>query len=122
MYLEFTTTDANRVSFPDCLIGAFIADESQICFRTDGIFVEDVGFLGPGAMLKCLISGSVQLREYADGKWVDLDLNPSRDLREICEWSANDDDLIFAGSESASGLWAEYKVTDFSMKIVISSE
>ncbi|NIJ65947.1 hypothetical protein FHR20_002909 [Sphingomonas leidyi] len=122
MYLELEASDANRASFPDCQIGSFVASDREISFRSDGIFVEDIGFIGPDANVQCVISGPIQLREYADGVWVDIEINPSVGLREICEWNASEGNLIFAGFESVSGLWAEYRVTSFSMSMSISHE
>jgi hypothetical protein len=117
---DFIDTDgANRISFPDCLIGSFVADDSQINFRSDGVFVDGVGFIGPDVEVECSISGAVQLREYADGEWANLGLSPSVGLREICEWNADDGNLTFAGFQSVSGLWAQYKVDGFSMKMTI---
>jgi hypothetical protein len=122
MYLELHADDAKRASFPDCQISSFVASDRQISFRSDGVFVEDVGFIGPDADVRCTISGPVQLREYADGEWSDIELNPSVGLREICEWDANNGDLTFAGFESVSGLWAEYRIASFSMSMSISHE
>lgn len=122
MYLELHADAANRASFPDCQISSFVASDRQISFLSDGIFVEDVGFIGPDADVQCVISGSVQLREYAEGEWADIQLNPSVGLREICEWDASNGNLAFAGFESVSGLWAEYRVTSFSMNMSISHE
>lgn len=122
MYLELDASSANRVSFPDCLIGSFVANDRQISFRSDGIFVEGVGFIAPDAEVQCSISGSVHLRQYTDGEWSDLDLSPSVGLREIGEWKTSDGSLTFAGFEADSGLWAEYKVTGFSMMVTVSRE
>lgn len=49
MYLELGAIDADRVSFPDCQIGSFVADVRRINFQSDGVFVDGIGFVGPGA-------------------------------------------------------------------------
>ena len=122
MYLELDASDANRVSFPDCLISSFTANDCRISFRSDGVFVEGVGFIAPDAEVQCSISGAVYGRQYADGEWGDLAISPSVGLREIGEWKASDGCLTFAGFEAASGLWAEYKIVGFSMIMTVSRD
>ncbi|MBP1852509.1 hypothetical protein [Rhizobium halophytocola] len=122
MYLELHADAANRASFPDCQISSFVASERQISFRSDGIFVEGIGFIGPDVDVRCSISGPVQLREYADGAWGDIELDTLVGLREICEWNVNNGNLTFAGFEAVSGLWAEYRVSSFSMDVSVSYE
>ena len=122
MHLELSSDAASRTSFPDCQISSFVASDRQISFHSDGIFVDEIGFIGPDADVLCVISGPVQLREYADGEWADIELSPSVGLREICEWNSNDGNLAFAGFESVSGMWAEYRVASFSLNMSISHE
>jgi hypothetical protein len=120
MHVQLDTGGANRVSFPDCLIASFAADDRQIIFRSDGVFVDGVGFIGPDADVRCSISGAVGLREYADGQWHDRVPSQSAGLREIGEWSAAEGQLTLAGFGAASGLWAEFSVARFSLSLTAS--
>ena len=119
--LHFRGCEANRLSFPDCTITGFICANNQIAFKSDLIFIEGRGLIAPKSQVDCVITGTVQLHEYVDEKWVNVISNQSTGLRDICELAANQDDLKLAGFQLASGMWNEYKVRDFFIKIAIPS-
>lgn len=119
MNFELLNKERGKISFPDCLISNFRCLANEVTFQSDGIFVEGTGFLNEECYVECLFSSPVQLREYSNEKWSSLDPSSSSGLREICEWTVDEGDLIFSGFNDTSGEWNEYHIAVHLIKVSI---
>ena len=112
---KFGSKDANRVSFSDFEVRAFAANNAEILFESDAIYIDGHGLIE--APTECRVAGRVTLREYDHerSRWTGLDINSPYHLKDICEWVVEGDTLFIRGFQIESGRWNEYRICDFEL-------
>jgi hypothetical protein len=113
--IHFCTEDARKLSFPDGLVRSFHAGPRFVEFTIDLTYFEGLGLIDDKCTLRCTSAVGVFCRRYQDKVWRELPVDSAGALRDVCEWSALDGDLVLAGFEKESGQWQEYSLPSFSL-------
>ena len=117
-----SNVNAGQISFPDCILSGFKVTPQGVRFCSDGIHIEGHGLICGRCDVVCNAFSGVGVRRFVDGDWREMIAKESGVLREICEWSCDDRDLRFAGFESESGMWQEYLLHNFDIKVSVDAD
>jgi hypothetical protein len=107
---------------PDCIIREFNVTNHGLSFSSIGIHVDGRGMIEAEAKILCAAPRHVHSRRFANGEWQHERSGSAEGLREICEWSVEGSDLRFAGFETVSGLWREYFIPAFSIRVIVAQD